>query len=143
MDSDLRLPVPPEFHVLLLRTDFADEPAYEQICDLVAASDCEGYSPTVIRINDSRYAGMGPDDVYRACADPDIGYVFIVDTVAITDPEHPLLVLDIGYDDDAPGRNFRALPARVCNIDANLGISNMEFFEFADAVDTDGVFRGF
>ena len=129
--------------MLVLRTDFTDDSAYEHVCDLVAASDCEGYRPTVIRINDSRYAGMAPDEVYRACADPDIGYVFIVDTHAISDPEHPVVVLDIGYDDEAPGRSFRALPSRVCNIDANLGISNMDFFEYADAVDADGVFRGF
>jgi hypothetical protein len=28
-------------------------------------------------------------------------------------------------------------------MEANLSLANMDFFEFADAVDPDGIFRGF
>ena len=38
-------------------------------------------------------------------------------------------------EEDEPGRTFLAVPAQVCSIDANLGISNMDFSEFADSVD--------
>ena len=42
-----------------------------------------------------------------------------------------------------PGRAFRAIPSEVEPIVANLAIANMDFSEFADYADEDGVFRGF
>ncbi|MFN8515091.1 MAG: hypothetical protein U0841_21405 [Chloroflexia bacterium] len=44
---------------------------------------------------------------------------------------------------DERGRAFRAILPELWAIDANLSISNMDFFEFADSVDSDGIFRGF
>ena len=42
-----------------------------------------------------------------------------------------------------PGREFRAVPAAVQAVENNLSIANMDFAEFAGAVDEDGIFRGF
>jgi hypothetical protein len=41
------------------------------------------------------------------------------------------------------GRTFRAIPSQIQGIENNLSIANMDFYEFADWVDEDGVFRGF
>jgi hypothetical protein len=41
------------------------------------------------------------------------------------------------------GREFRAIPTAVQSIENNLSIANMDFEDFAEAVDEDGVFRGF
>ncbi|HLF89873.1 MAG TPA: hypothetical protein VI451_13065 [Anaerolineales bacterium] len=41
------------------------------------------------------------------------------------------------------GREFRAIPSQIQGIENNLSIANMDFEEFADSVDEDGVFRGF
>ncbi len=41
------------------------------------------------------------------------------------------------------GRTFGAVPQEVEPITAKVAIANMDFFEFADAADADGVFRGF
>jgi hypothetical protein len=38
---------------------------------------------------------------------------------------------------------FRAVSSPVQGIENNLSIANMDFEEFAEAVDEDGVFRGF
>ena len=35
------------------------------------------------------------------------------------------------------------VPGQVWSIENNLSIANMDFFEFADRTDPDGVFRGF
>jgi hypothetical protein len=35
------------------------------------------------------------------------------------------------------------VPRQVQAIENNLSIANMDFFEFADSADADGVFRGF
>jgi|GEM_PF-3302045 hypothetical protein len=40
-------------------------------------------------------------------------------------------------------REFRALPTQIQGIENNLSIANMDFEEFADPMDEDGVFRGF
>lgn len=52
----------------------------------------------------------------------------------------PLLILDL-Y--DGSGREFRAIPSQIQSIENNLSIANMDFEEFAESVDEDGVFRGF
>jgi hypothetical protein len=61
-------------------------------------------------------------------------------SATMTHPEHPVLVLDLF---DLSSQAFRALPSAVQSIENNLSISNMDFEEFAGAVDEDGVFRGF
>ncbi len=44
---------------------------------------------------------------------------------------------------DGSGHEFRAIPSQIQGIENNLSIANMDFEEFAEAVDEDGVFRGF
>jgi hypothetical protein len=41
------------------------------------------------------------------------------------------------------GRAFRCAVGEVASIEANLSIANMDFADFADNTDPDGVFRGF
>jgi hypothetical protein len=53
--------------------------------------------------------------------------------------DHPLLSLDLR----PPGRSFRVMPAALWGVENNLAIANMDFEEFAHAVDEDGIFRGF
>ena len=148
----MTLPVPPDFTVLVVRTDFSDDAAFDATCDLISAGDCEGYIPDLMSFEDRRLEGSSPDEVYGLAVDTEIEYLFIANARTMTDPEHPLLVLNLLSDDDdeddeeearPPSRMFWTVPAEVCGIDANLGISNMDFCEFADNVDADGVFRGF
>jgi hypothetical protein len=40
-------------------------------------------------------------------------------------------------------KSFRATPATIQSIENNLTIANMDFEDFANAVDSGGVFRGF
>jgi len=41
------------------------------------------------------------------------------------------------------GRELRCEVGEVASIEVNLSIANMDFDEFADSADADGVFRGF
>ena len=72
--------------------------------------------------------------------DYDHSFVIVVDHTAMTAPEHPLLILDLF---SGTGAVFRAIPSQVQAIENNLSIGNMDFEEFANAVDQDGVFRDF
>ena len=57
----------------------------------------------------------------------------------MTHTESPLRIIDLF---DEPGREFRAIPSQIQGIENNLSISNMCFYEIAELVDEDGVFRG-
>ena len=67
-------------------------------------------------------------------------YVIVADAVTMGAPEPSLLVVDLF---EEPGRTFRAVPSAIQSIENNLSIANMDFWEFADNVDADGVFRDF
>lgn len=66
-------------------------------------------------------------------------FVVMVDTVALSQPEYPLLVVDL---QEERGRHFRAIATEIASIDNNLSIGNMGFEEFAECADKNGVFRG-
>jgi uncharacterized protein DUF6924 len=57
----------------------------------------------------------------------------------MADGEHPLLAVDLM---DEPGRTFRVPPRWFADVSANLCIANLDFDEFADAVDASGTYRG-
>ncbi|HEU4811705.1 MAG TPA: hypothetical protein VFT00_06170, partial [Nocardioides sp.] len=83
------------------------------------------------------------------------GYVVLADarsmSEAVAGGEITLDYVDLSISDpeDAEifhsfmGRTFRAVVPEISSIEANLSISNMNFHEFADGADPDGVFRGF
>jgi len=67
-------------------------------------------------------------------------FIIVADRTTFVAPEHPLLVIDL---DEFRGQSFRAIPSQIQAIENNLSIFNMGFDEFSEAVDRDGVFRGF
>jgi cellulose synthase/poly-beta-1,6-N-acetylglucosamine synthase-like glycosyltransferase len=66
-------------------------------------------------------------------------FVVVADGVSMSQPDYPLLVVDLA---EERGRHFRAIAAQVPSIDNNLSIGNMGSAEFAESVDESGVFRG-
>lgn len=64
----------------------------------------------------------------------------LADSAAVTSAELPLLVVDLRGD---RGCGVRVVAAELWSIENNLSGANMDFEEFAGAVDGDGVFRGF
>jgi hypothetical protein len=44
---------------------------------------------------------------------------------------------------DKPARSFRAIPSAIQAVENNLSIWNMDFEDFTNAVDADGIFRRF
>jgi hypothetical protein len=92
-------------------------------------------------INDRDYANATCAQIL-SCVQPDSdhAFLFIVDKTCIDHPDHPLLVVDL-YSER--GRTFRAIPSQVFGIQSNLSLANLDWEEFADNVDDDGIFRGF
>lgn len=127
---------------LVIRTDFSDEAAWERICDLIQQPRTdEGFQASVECISDPSCSRLTPHGVASVLpSDSERTFVFLVDTRAVTDPEHPVLVVDLLED---PGRSFRVIPAEAWGVENNLRLANMDFADFAESVDEDHVFRGF
>jgi hypothetical protein len=139
-------PLPKSDQAPVLRTDFSDGAAWQAIRSAIEAPVREiggtiDFFAYVTFVDDSEYRDLDTTQI-RDLFGPESNqsFVIVVDRTAITHPEHPVLVLDLF---DPSSRTFRALPSAVQPIENNLSLANMDFEEFASAVDDDGVFRGF
>ncbi|MFF5225474.1 DUF6924 domain-containing protein [Dactylosporangium sp. NPDC000521] len=132
----LPLPQPDDLSSLVLRTDFTDDAAWAEV--LAAVGD-DGAT----YVSDRRYAGVTIQalvDVDAAAAEDDkLTYLFIADAATMADAERRLLAVDLF---DEPGRTFRVPPSWYADVSANLSIANLSFWEFADAADESGTYRG-
>ena len=125
---------------MVLRTDFTDDVAWESICAAIRkpVGDFRAY---VDFVSDPEFEGVTADRLVSLVPKyPYRSFAFIVDKVALTHPEHPALAVDLQVE---PGRAFRVIPSEMWSVENNLSLANMGFEEFADAVGSDGVFRGF
>lgn len=134
-------PVPKTKHSLVLRTDFSDDAAWEALRAAIEEPSEEGFKANVNYISDPAYDGLTVEQlVALAPKDGDRSFVFIADRTTFSDPERPVLVVDLH---DEPGRTFRVIPREMWGIENNLSLGNMDYFELAENVDSDGAFRGF
>lgn len=138
--------LPETLCVPVVRGDFRDDGLWEQLKYEILSPTDEGFGASVEFVEDRALAGLGEADIAARYprAYPDRyqhPVLFVVDALTVSMPEHPLLVVNLNERDEAGP--FRTLPRQVQGIENNLSIANMDYFEFARAVDPDGVFRGF
>jgi hypothetical protein len=135
------LPQPEDLTSLVLRTDFGDDAAWDE---LRAVMRSEGAHRSATFVSDPAYAGVTIQALVDADAaageDDKLTYLFLADAVTLDDDERLLLAVDL---EEEPGRTFRVPPAAFTDASAHLAIANMDFAEFADATDDAGTFRGF
>jgi len=131
--------IPASESLLVLRTDFSDEAAWESLRATLTKPDDE-LAPTLDFLSDPTFTGLTPRQLPKLMSE-EASHLFavIVDQTTLTHPDHPLLVVDL---QEKPGRSFRTTAAALAEVHDNLSTANMEFSEFADAVDSDGIFRG-
>lgn len=125
---------------LLVRTDFADTHGWDKLLDRLGELDDENEVnldfefdgdevPFHARVVDDRaFESLQPGQVpalVPAGERPTI--VALADSVALADPELPLLVVDLYH---APGQSLRIPYAEAGSMVGNLEIANMDFFEF-------------
>jgi hypothetical protein len=124
---------------LLIRTDFADDGAWVELCSLVHEPTEDDFRACFECVNDPRLAGIEPAALAKQVwRDLLHSIVFVADTRALYDPEHP--VLCVCTSDFAA---FRVGPKDIWGPENNLRLANMDFADFVSAADADGVFRGF
>ena len=125
---------------LVLRTDFTDEFAWQVLCETLK-QPAGLFETNIDMVSDPAFENF---DLVQLTALAESGsfltFLFVVDHMTLSHPENPLVVLDLL---EEPGRSFRVVPAELPAVENNLSLANMDFYEFADAVDEDGIFRGF
>ena len=134
--------IPKTENALVLRTDFLNQTTWEAVCTLIRKPvGIFRFLAYVEFLSDREFANLNKDQLLELIPkDYNHTFIIIADQTTISHPEHPLLVVDL-Y--EGSGRDFRAIPSQIQGIENNLSIANMDFEEFADAVDEDGIFRGF
>lgn len=134
-------------HPAVVRTDFDNQDAWNVVCSLIRASvqlrDCTFYA-YVDFVELQEYRDLTVAQLLLAFPhfphDYEHSFFFVVDRDALSSPDFPVLVVDLH---ESRGGTFRAIPTQVQSIQNNLSIANLGFEDFAQAVDQDGIFRGF
>ncbi|MFE9324641.1 DUF6924 domain-containing protein [Nocardia sp. NPDC052278] len=139
----------PDGESLFIRTDFADDAAWAETLDAALqpwdlGDGIRAYAG-ITAVDDLRFEALTVAKLESLLPAPPPYYLFLVDKRAITDPEHPILVVDTSREnEDVVGfPTFRVVPSEMPAVENNLSLANMDFEDFADSVDADGVFRGF
>jgi hypothetical protein len=136
--------LPKTANPLVIRTDFENQKAWNAICEILRAPvhDANGpFHAHVDLLEDTEYRDFTREELLASVPERyDHSFFLVVDKTAVTNPEFPILAVDLA---ETRGRSFRALPSQIQGIENNLSIANMGFEEFADAVDAGGIFRGF
>jgi hypothetical protein len=125
----------------IVRTDFSSDTAWSEVCTAVRTPQPQhGFLPNVTPINDAAFDGWSTDQVVElATADADRTFVLIADRETFRQQELPILVVDLF---DGRRRSFRAVPGLVWSVENNLSNGNLDFEDFLNACDADGIFRG-
>ncbi len=123
----------------VLRTDFSDQAAWDAIRREIEQS-IDGFHANVEYIDDAEFADLGKDALLRLVPRTMRHSFIVVADKASMVGEHLLLVIDLL---SQQGKSFRTEPSQIQGIENNLSISNMDFSEFAENCDPEGVFRGF
>ncbi|AYJ48024.1 DUF6924 domain-containing protein [Rhodococcus sp. P1Y] len=129
---------------LFIRTDFTEDTAWRDIAVAAMAEDAE-FPAYLTCIDNREYDGLTVAGLLGIIGEPPPYYVFLVDAETVRNPESPIAAVYTGPDDpDRPrGRFFRIVPSEIAGAANNWSIANMDFEDFADSADEDGVFRGF
>lgn len=125
---------------LVILTTEVENSKWDHLKQAISKTYAFGFRAFVDFSENKEFAGILPEDFqgFKEKAYKH-SFVFLVDEETMTNPEHPIICVDL-YEE--PGKNFRVIPSEMWAIENNLSISNMSFYEFFDACDEDGVYRG-
>jgi hypothetical protein len=138
--------LPQTTSVPVVRADFSDDALWARLTDEILRPTDEGFGADVEFVDDPTLTGLDEASIVDAIprAYPNQyrhPVMFVIDSVTVSLPDHPLLVIDLREEDAANA--FRSVPRQIQSIQNNLSLANLDFTDFAAATDADGVFRGF
>jgi hypothetical protein len=142
----------------LFRTDFSSDDAWHRVVDEVTKEsgldDGDRYAPNIEPILDRGFESTTPEALAAVWPRESHGYVMLAEQRSVTEAaaggDLTVVFVDLYADDEDEeefgevfGRAFRCEVGEVDSIEVNLSLANMDFSDFANAVDDDGEFGGF
>lgn len=140
----------------LIRTDFSDDNAWRAVVRAVTEPQPQAGSDQLVRafmveiVEDrSRWEGttrQGLLELATVAKDGyqrgDALYAYLADRRTMTEPDYPILAVNLYLD---AGLSFRVIASQMAEVDTNLDIANLDFGDFSRAAASaaDGVYRGF
>lgn len=125
---------------LIVRTDFSNESAWSGLLQVISTESIDGFRAYAEIVSEEHWRNAAPDAIRSAIPEASgAAVLFIADEDALASPEFPVLVVDLRGEHPP----FRCIARELWGPDNNLNLANMDFYEFAESVDSDGVFRGF
>lgn len=131
--------VPQTSNTPFIRTDFSNEPAWQAICEAVDSETEEGFRAYVSIVDDTDFDGAPPADLAASAKRAAHGLLFLADGMTMNHHDHPILCIDLLESE----RSLRVALHALWSIENNLSLGNMDFKDFAESADADGIFRGF
>jgi hypothetical protein len=146
------MPTLPAGGALLVRTDFADDGAWDQVQEEAQREyGPDGFRAYIEPVSDPAWGGAAWERVKAAAPVDESGpsVLFIADSVTFASPEHPILVVDLQdkylslteFPEVADRTPFRCIPPALWSVENNLSIANLDWEDFAGSTDGDGVYR--
>lgn len=124
---------------VLVRTDYTDDARFQEV--LAEARQQVGPNSTdraiLLVVEDPRLARITPARIPEMVEVED--FVFVADARSMLDST--LLVVDVFNGSETYLATFRIVPEAVLAIEVNLVLANLDFIDFLEVVDPDGVFR--
>ena len=129
---------------LFIRTDFSSDAVWAEVRDAATATvpidggeGGGGYdaAPNVQVVDDPQFDGLSAEEVVTLPW-PNEGplYCFVVDNETITDPEHPILAVNLSAGEEET-TTFRVIPQAMAMVEMNLSIANLTFDDYGQQGD--------
>jgi hypothetical protein len=125
---------------VLVRTFFGDQSAWRGTLEAALAENDDGFRAYVTVVDDETFDGASWEQLRDAvqATRQHASVLFVADSAAMRGA-HPILVVDLDVEARPP---FRCAAGQLWSVDNNLNLANIDWQEFATALDGDGMFRG-
>lgn len=135
-------PLPNSKDVIVLRTDFTNDASWMKICKRIQTPDKQfGFLANIEFINDTIFKSYSMKDLLNDTIQQyKHSFIFIIDSTTISNSESPILCVNLNTD---KGKHFRVIPSLLWGVENNLSLANLDFEDFTNSVDSNGIFRGF
>jgi hypothetical protein len=146
------MPTLPDMSTLLVRTDFSDGDAWDEVRDEATREyGPDGFRAYVEPVSDPEWADKAWEAVKAAAptGDPGPSVLFIADSITFASPDHLILVVDLQdkilsvaeFPDIAGRTPFRCIPSALWDVENNLNIANLDWEDYVRLAEG-GVYRG-
>ena len=128
-----------EFATPLLRTDASQPEHWSSLLTAIATPNPDGFLAYVTILTDPELDWLDEDAIRRLPRDPRASsFVLVADQRAQVGPDFAILVVDVS-EEALP--SFRVSARCLWSVQNNLSLANLDWEDFSDNVEPDGVYR--